>query len=85
MRKGFTLIEIMIVIIIVGILATMGIVQYTKAIEKARGAEAKNFLGSLRSQCGAIYLENSDTATCANSTCFSSPGTSLAGHVFTCR
>jgi len=33
-RKGFTLTEIMVSVIIVGVIASFGIVQYTKAIEK---------------------------------------------------
>ena len=49
MRKGFTLVELIIVIIIVGILASVGISQYTKVIEKGRAAEARMILGNLRS------------------------------------
>lgn len=64
MRKGFTLIELMIVIIIVGVLATIGIVQYQAAVEKSRGAEAKSVIGYLRSQCAAKYMEDGNTANC---------------------
>ncbi|MBI4707888.1 MAG: prepilin-type N-terminal cleavage/methylation domain-containing protein [Candidatus Omnitrophica bacterium] len=64
MRKGFTLIELLIVIIIVGVLATLGIIQYQAVIEKARGAEAKQVISTLRSQCAAIYLDTGATTTC---------------------
>jgi len=43
-RKGFTLIEILIVVIIVGILASIGIPQYASSLEKARGVDAKQGL-----------------------------------------
>lgn len=68
MKKGFTLMELMIVIIIVGVLATMGIMQYTRAIEKARSAEAKQFIGALRSQCAAVFMEFNSTANCNGDT-----------------
>ena len=47
-KKGFTLLELIIVIIVVGVLATLGFVQYTKMIEKGRKAEARSILGTLR-------------------------------------
>ncbi|MDP2830667.1 MAG: prepilin-type N-terminal cleavage/methylation domain-containing protein [Candidatus Omnitrophota bacterium] len=58
MRKGFTLVELIIVIIIVGILASVGISQYTKVIEKGRAAEARMILGQLRSAEIAEMNEN---------------------------
>ena len=62
MKKGFTLLELMIVLIILGVLATLGVMQYQAAIEKARGAEARQIIGQLRSQCAGIYM-NDPSAT----------------------
>ena len=57
MKKGFTLLELIVVIIILGILATLGFTQYTKMVEKGRTAEAKAILGQLRSAQVAYYQE----------------------------
>ena len=39
--RGFTLLELIMVIIIIGILATLGFAQYGAMIEKSRGGEAR--------------------------------------------
>lgn len=57
MKKGFTLIELIVVIIIVGVLAAIGLTQYTKIVEKGHAAEARTVLGSLRSLEVAANLE----------------------------
>lgn len=56
--KGFTLLELLIVVIILGILASLGLTQYTKVIEKGRSAEAKSILSGLRTLQFAYYLAN---------------------------
>lgn len=47
-KRGFTLLELIIVIIIVSILATVGFLSLETMMEKARTAEAKSSLGTLR-------------------------------------
>ena len=57
MKRGFTLLELIIVIIIIGVLATLGFTQYGRMIEKSRGAEAKVILGDIRKFAAAYVLE----------------------------
>ncbi len=54
-RKGFTLLELLIVIIIIGLLAAIGIVQYGKAVGSAKNAAAKAALGEMRKAAMAYY------------------------------
>jgi type IV pilus assembly protein PilE len=67
-RFGFTLLELIIVIIIIGILATLGFMQYATMVEKSRGAEARAVIGGLRTLATAIRLENDPNGTNAVST-----------------
>jgi len=62
MRKGFTLLELVVVIIILGVLATLGIQQYMRMVERARGAEARTILGQVRSMAAAYRMENASLA-----------------------
>ncbi|MDD5155714.1 MAG: prepilin-type N-terminal cleavage/methylation domain-containing protein [Candidatus Omnitrophica bacterium] len=58
MKKGFTLLELIIVIVILGILATLGYTQYTKIVERSRGAEAVANFSKMRKNAINYYLEN---------------------------
>lgn len=56
--RAFTLLEILIVVIIVGIMATVAVPQFTKMIERAREAEAMGNLSAMRTAQKVYYLEN---------------------------
>jgi len=43
----------------VGILAAVGMTQYSKTVEKSRGAEARMILGQIRKLAYEYYLQNS--------------------------
>ncbi|MFO8053235.1 MAG: prepilin-type N-terminal cleavage/methylation domain-containing protein [Candidatus Omnitrophota bacterium] len=44
MRKGFTLLELLIVVIVVAILASFAVPQYLSAVERAKGGKARHNL-----------------------------------------
>lgn len=83
MRKGFTLLELIIVIIIIGVLATLGFTQYTKVMEKGRAAEARAVLGTLRTAQNAYFQEfGAYTATIADTGVDAPPDCTGTTHYF---
>ena len=61
-QQGFTLIELMIVVAIIGILAAIAIPQFMSYTCKAKTSEAKENLGSLRTMQEAYKAENDNYA-----------------------
>jgi general secretion pathway protein G len=60
-RRGFTLVEILIVVIILGILAAIVIPQFTNASQNARESSLQSTLQTLRSQIQLYKLQHGDT------------------------
>jgi len=60
MKKGFTLIELIVVVIIIAILSTFAVPQYLKVVERAKGGKARHNM-SLIAQAEKMYRAENDT------------------------
>ena len=62
-KKGFTLIELMIVIAIIGILAAIAIPQFAKYRRKAYNSAALSDLKNVRTEIEAYYADHDSYPT----------------------
>jgi len=60
-RKGFTLIELMVVVLIVAVLAALLIPMFTARLEAARWSEGKAAMGALATAVRAMAAESGET------------------------
>ena len=72
LQKGFTLVELMIVIVIVGILSAIALPNFLNQTAKAKATEAKSQMSAMFKNGSASYTEGSITA--AADVCSTAPG-----------
>lgn len=83
MQKGFTLIELMIAVVIIGILAAIVVPSYQEYVRRARAADATGVLADMRIRMEQCFQDNRDYRLCA-AQCAAPVGTNTTFFGFSC-
>jgi prepilin-type N-terminal cleavage/methylation domain-containing protein len=62
-RKGFTLVELAVLIVIIGVLAAFGVPRFRNSVERSKASEAFGYLSTVRSAQGRYMAQHGTYAT----------------------
>lgn len=87
-NQGFTLVELLVAVAIIGILSAIAVPQYSEYVRRGKVSEATGALGELRLRAEKYYSDNRTyvgfSSTIANARNFTYACTTPSANEFTC-